>query len=1233
MPSLQTYTLTFNFDRAVTWYNGSQVPEEMEVTIIPLANPSFPNMGTYVGGLQSQTVLLTNTTNTVTFNLVPSNAAGLSQPVNYRAEWRQGGITGRVFSQVFAMPGQNVTWDQLADLSDFVTGTDYIQQTQIGVAGGIAALNSDGEVVDVNGVPVANAAAVTTLTSLISTETTNRTNAINALQSTLSTSLAEDITSVTTTSATNLSNAVATLNATITSNYENLASLITTEATTRAADDTAFTSEITALQSSVSTLTTGLGNAATLTQATYGGASAKYLTSAQVPPYLILTAYPVSGQGGMLALSNTSANGNLPAIHYGDVALWANGAVWMLVGNPSSPVLYPDPSQLSNWVDLTSVYAVNGLTGNVTLTPQVIGAVGVNGSYGTITMSQVTNLSSTLSNYTLGTTFATLQATVTGILNNTNYVMLDTTGPSAGYINHAKLDTNVAYVNNLNEVTLKNGTVIASGTGSVDTVNGYGGPNVTLDAADVGAIAVGGTVPESSVINGSTGHTLTYDLAQLTPLTDSRLTNARTPLTHAASHEVGGSDALLLDWWQVQSNATSTALPNIIGTLATQATTNAQAAQISTLESNVTYLLGGGSPASSPIKATWFDGPSTFTGITNPAAFQTTYGVQQKSPFGKSASDGTYYYNPAGANAGEWVYPYITPGGHLQFHQWNESNAADPTYVTSTQLATVNATIATLATTAQLSTLQTQLNAAATQSSVTAISNQLSSFATVSTVNSLQTQISNAASQASLNATNATIATLATQSSVQSLSASISGLATQSALATVAAQTTANTQALTNVATLSGSGNTVPLVQLPQIPESQIQNLTADLAARAPLSGGTIPLNYFPQIPESYIQNLTNDLAGKAPLVGGQVPSQYLPSLSITTVDVVANQAAMLALTGLAVGAICVISGTSAQGSYILANTPPSTLSNWVLLPQTQDVVSVNGQTGAVNLTAANINAMTIGQAISISQISNLQPTLNTFATTTALATAVAPLQSASQVQGTLTSSVMVKQPANYVATTAIPSLAGQQTVDGVLTPLGSVVLATTQPSSTNNGLWVVQTGAWTRTTDFTTGSYFVRGSLVFVQNGQVNANTIWQETATSAVVDTNANNWSKVMTAGGPVTYTAGNGLSLGGSNNTVFSASVVTGGGLANSSSGLALDTAVAVRKYTGYVPSGTPVATITHNLGTNDVGVWIRDMTQSQYGVWVLAAYTIQGPNSLTIEFASAPTLNQYRVLVVG
>lgn len=1219
--SLQTYALTFQFSRSVVWYNDQQVPELLEVVVIPLANPSFPDEGTYVGGLQTQSVLLTDATNSVSFNLVPSYAAGLSEPVLYRAEWRSGGVTGRTFTQEFAMPSQNATFDQLATLSDYVTGTDYIQQTQIGVAGGIAALNGSGEVVDATNTPVAAQSDIDAVNAAIAVEVTNRTNAITALNNTLSTSLSEDINSLGTTTATNLANAVATINATAVSDYDSLNNLITAEATTRASANTTFTSEITTINSTLTTLSTSVSHKANLdTSGQFSG----YLTESQVPPYLFLNAYAVSGEGGMLALSNSGSNGSLPPIHYGDIAVWANGAVWMLVGNINSPVLYPDPSQIGNWIDLTSVYAVQGKVGNVTLTPQDLGAVGINGSYGAVTQAQVTGLSSTLATYTPLSSFNTLNTTVTGILNNTNIVYLDTSGPSSGYINHAKLDASVAYVNNLSEVTLKDGTVIASGTSSVLSVNSDTGPNVVLTAADVGAIAVGASINISQV----TG--LSSELATFITTSDSRLSNARTPTAHAASHELGGSDALLLDWTQVaDTTGTTDNIPTLLALYAPLTTTDTQAAQITALQNEVTFLLGGGTPSSSPIKATWFDGVSTFTGVTSPAAFQTTYGVQQKSPFGFDPVAQAYYYNPAGAAANQWVYPYITPGGHLKFTQWNESNPADPTYATTTQLATVNATIATLATNASLAALQTQVNASATQAEVNTINTTINGLATTAALNSIATSVANCATQAQLNTTNATVATLATASSVASLSSTVSTLATQSSVNALSSAVTANTNSIALKADLTGPSSTVPLNEMPQnIPISYVSGLSAAISGLCPLVSSLVPLSNIPALPISQITNLSTSLAALCPLVGGLIPSQYLPSLAITNVFTEPNEAGMLALSGATAGDICVITGTSAAGTYILANTPPSVFSNWVLLPNVQDVTSVNGQIGAVNLTAASVGAMATGQAIPISQITGLASQLSTLATTTALNTAVSGLVSLAQVQGTLTASTEIKQLVNYVANTAIPSLAGQQSIDGVLTPLNSIVLATAQPSSVNNGLWVVQSGAWTRTTDYATGAYFVRGSLAFIQSGTQFSNTIWQETANSGVVDTSPSNWSKIMTAGGPIAYAAGNGVAL---NAQTFSANVVSGGGLSVSPSGLSIDTSVTSRHVAGYVPSnGSTVVTFSHNLNTQDVVVQVREVSS---GNKVLVCDTVTGPNTITLEFAAPPSSNQYRVTVMG
>lgn len=1200
MPLLQ-YELTFNFARSVRWSNDGQIPQVMEVSVIPLANPSFPDQATYVGGVQSQKITLADTTNSISFTLVPTYAVGLTQPVLYRAEWREGGATGRLFTEQFAMPSQNCTFDELRDLGNIITGVDYIQQTQIGQPGGIAGLDNQGKVVDSTGTPVANSTDLATMTSLISTEVANRQTAINALNSSLSTALAEDIGGLNTTLTNNLSSAVGTLNATLTSRYDQLNNLITAEATTRAAAVTSLNSAVSSLNTTVGGHTTTLTTKADLV----GG----YLKMSQVPPLLLLTAYNVSNQAGMLALSATAANGSQPAVHYADLAVWANGAVYMLLGDPTNP----QPGTLANWTNLTSVVTVNGYRGDVTLNATDVGAVAA--GTGPVLQSQITGLSTTLAGYATTTALATLNTTVSGILANTNIVYLDTSGASSGFINHAKLDNSVAYVNGSGEVTLKNGTVIASGTGSIADVNGNTGPSVTLTAASVGAIAIGASISESQVTGLST------DLSNRVLSTDTRMTNARTPTAHAASHASAGSDPLTLSVGQV--TGLSTTLSGLA--LATDMT-NAQAA-IATLQTNVTFLLGGGTPSSSPVKANWYDGTGTFTGVTNPADFQTVDNVQLKGPWGQSASDNTYYYNPGGASVNEWQYAYITPNGHLQLRTWNEANAPDPAPAYASDISTLNATIATLATQASLASVQSQINAKANTSTVTGIQTTIATLATQASVNSLATSVGNAASQASLNAVSAIANAAAPASQVNTLSATVATLATQVSVANLSTQLASLQNGQATKADLVGG--LVPLNELPNLPISQTTGLQTALNGKADLSGGTVPLAQLPSYPTSKVTNLDASLALKADLVGGLVPTSQLPTLSVNQVFTAANQAAMLALSGVAVGDICVITGTSAQGSYILAATPASTLGNWILMPAPANVVSsLNGKTGAVTIGFADVGALGASQAIPTSQVTGLTAQLATFATTTALVTAVTGLQSGAQIQATLTSSSFVKQLANYVATSAIPSLAGQQSVDGVLTPLGSIVLATAQPSSINNGLWVVNSGSWTRTTDYAAGTFFVKGTLALVSSGNASANTFWQETANSGLVDTNASNWSKVMTAGPQNVYTQGNGITI---TSNVVTANVVPGGGLAVTTSGLQLDTAVAVRKFAGFVPAGSAVATITHGLNTLDItSVFIREVAS---GNQVLACPTITGPNTFTIEFASAPATNQWRVACSG
>jgi hypothetical protein len=88
----------------------------------------------------------------------------------------------------------------------------------------------------------------------------------------------------------------------------------------------------------------------------------------------------------------------------------------------------------------------------------------------------------------------------------------------------------------------------------------------------------------------------------------------------------------------------------------------------------------------------------------------------------------------------------------------------------------------------------------------------------------------------------------------------------------------------------------------------------------------------------------------------GLVPTTALPPLAINDVSVVANQAAMLALTAQRGDmAIRMDNGRT----YVLSTDSPSTLADWKEVLAAGQVVSVNGQTGVVNLAVADISGLT----------------------------------------------------------------------------------------------------------------------------------------------------------------------------------------------------------------------------------------------------------------------------------
>ena len=90
-------------------------------------------------------------------------------------------------------------------------------------------------------------------------------------------------------------------------------------------------------------------------------------------------------------------------------------------------------------------------------------------------------------------------------------------------------------------------------------------------------------------------------------------------------------------------------------------------------------------------------------------------------------------------------------------------------------------------------------------------------------------------------------------------------------------------------------------------------------------------------------------------VLGNKINPVYMDNLFVTDIFVVANQSAMLALEAQR-GDFAV--RTDVGKTFVLKQEPATTLANWVELPSTSDVVSVNGKTGAVTIEISDLDGL-----------------------------------------------------------------------------------------------------------------------------------------------------------------------------------------------------------------------------------------------------------------------------------
>jgi hypothetical protein len=1208
-PQIIARTLTFKFAQSVSVATG--LPDIMEVAVIPLDDASSGVSGaTFAGGLKSAQIELSAPVNTVSFDLIPSFSPGLTTPISYRVMWRAG-VMGRTFTYDFSMPDQDLDFDQLTSLNLIIDGEAYLQITDLSKPGRVAQLDVNGHVIDSAGNPVATSSDITGLQNNLNVEIVNRQQAVAGARATLEGELASQV--------------AATLNtAEIYTNNQIVAITgdIATERSSRQNADVDLQTQITNNQDTLQTeidslvITTGGHSDALDHKADLDNTG--HVPVAQIPDEILTNAFPVPDQTAMLAL-------NPNTVHKGSLAVRPDG-VFLLTA--------ADPTVLSNWVSLSTISSVNGKRGMVVLSAGDVGAIPVGGA---IALNQVTGLATALGTKANQTDLAALGTQVTGILADPTLVHT-----SAGVVPTALMSSDMVYLNSVGQLVKKDGTIIpiTGGGGAVFSVNNKTGL-VVLTASDVGAIPTGGSITQAQVTGLSTalggkadlsGPGTTVPDAQLPNLAMSKITGLSTALTTKADL-VGG----VLPLSQVPLIPQSSVQNLVAMVNGNQLTTTSNAVnRIGALETAVAGG-GGGGGGGTPSTTVFYTSANTTTPVTDFTQ------INPHSPWGVDSDGtitgtiGTWYYLYTGVRTVDVAYPFITANGHLNLRRWNEAGAADPVFALASDLATLTTTVGTKANQTDLVSLTNTVATKANQTDLTLLSTTVDTKANTADLNATNTAVAGKASASDLSNLTTVVGTKANQSDLLALTTTVGTKAAQSALdANTTAISTINTTLPTKADLVAG---VLKSTQIPtNIPQASVTGLVTALSGKADLSGGVLAASQVPtNIPQSSVTGLGAALGNKADLVAGVIPMSQIPLGALPNVAVVANRAALLALTAaqVQVGDLALITATVDKGTYVLTSADPSQFVNWTeLTTPDAPVLSVNTKTGTVVLTASDVGALAANASIPIAQITGLQTQLNTFATTSAVNTGLAGKTSPADVQSMFFLSSMVKH-ADYASNATIASLAGQQSVDGVLVPNGSVVLATAQPSSVNNGLWIVNSGgSWTRPADYATGSFIARDTIVVVTNatgsasGTTNPNTIWQMSALSGFIDSSSTSWTRIGWAAPPFTPAAGNGISITGG--STFAANVQAGQGILATSSGLATDSAVIPRKFIGTVPSGSTVAGVTHNLNTTSPVVSIWDTGSNTL---VLAGITAVTANSISIEFNSAPATGQYRVCCIG
>lgn len=346
--------LTVRFERSVS---GDGTPDTLEIVLTPLiSSVATTDDSVLVGGRQSRKIVL-DTMATVRFDVIPSYSTELSDPVHYRLSWRNK-YMGKITSQDFIMPNQDVRFEDLGNLGSLISSESYLWTSDLGKPGRVAQLDEDGDLLDGSGNKILDASeAVGELSDSILGEVASRKSEDIRIKN-LSRNYTDQKTS----------DVHDEMTLELTSSLEGVESLIRQEASARISGDQASNS---ASQARTNDILSRLTGKADLIEGK--------VPASQLPSLTVMDIHVVRDMQEMLALDPNNVN-------RGDLGILPD-SVWVFLGG--------NTSSISSWLKFSvpvSVSSVNGLRGDIVLTPDRIGAV----AKGSIRISDVHSLSDSL---------------------------------------------------------------------------------------------------------------------------------------------------------------------------------------------------------------------------------------------------------------------------------------------------------------------------------------------------------------------------------------------------------------------------------------------------------------------------------------------------------------------------------------------------------------------------------------------------------------------------------------------------------------------------------------------------------------------------------------------------------------------------------------------------------------------------------------------------------------------